>query len=236
MAEEALKIDPSQPRANNVLGYISLRIDKKKDVAEKHFRTAADAKADDYYSRFALGYIMTQTGREAEALPLFERSIEIYPRNTTDSNVARQSPYHLLAGMYEDRKEPKKAVAVYQKAFDIDHTDYKAAKHLGMLRLDAGDPKGAVKAFERCFEINPFEVSVHLAAGEAAAKCGLHDVAAREYGVGLYLDPKRYTAAFGLATALKALGRRPEALEAARKALEIEPDSDEAKALIGSLK
>jgi len=235
LAKAALAINPKVARAHNVLGYMALRVDRNNAAAEKHFRAAAKADDEDYYSRFALGYMLSKDGREREALPFLEKSIRIFPRNTTTSNLARQNPYHLLGGLYQDQEMIDKAVSVYRRAMDTDHTDMISAKHLGALLMKTGDAAGALAAFERCFEINPFEAGVHVDAARAAEKLGRLKIVTRECRVALHIDGKNFDAALMLARSLKAGGDKAGALEAARKAVEIDPDNAEAKRLLDSL-
>jgi tetratricopeptide (TPR) repeat protein len=132
-----------------------------------------------------------------------------------------------------ESKQYPAAVALFEKAVAADPSDYGAHFHLGLAHSLAGDPARAAAAYRRTLELKPGLYEAELNLGQvlidtkdfAGAVSSLESAMARK--------PDQFRPVYYLAHAHLAAGRPGQAEPMFRRALELDPKSDAARAGLG---
>ncbi len=95
---------------------------------------------------------------------------------------------------------------------------------LGALKLAAGDPEGAIAAYERCLSLAPPSAGLCNNLGTALIRVGRFDAAIAVLESALALQPGYPRALANLGKALREAGRAAEAIARLREALAVQPD------------
>lgn len=125
---------------------------------------ASYRQGDDPETLNALGIALTDSGRAAEALPVFSRALEIDPSN---SQAYQNTGIALLKldQPAEARKNLEQALALGKR-----HT--RAWNALGVAWMRLNDPRKAIAAWQRCIEINPEQYDALYNVGRVAGQLG----------------------------------------------------------------
>jgi len=111
---------------------------------------------DDLESRMVLGRLFVQSGRQADALRIFEEARTIFPDNPDP-----QGPDRMIAQLHLDMEnEPQAVVALRRHLLNVSN-DYTGHLLLAELLEKAGDAAGAARSLEEAILVYPFEISVH---------------------------------------------------------------------------
>jgi tetratricopeptide (TPR) repeat protein len=112
---------------------------------------------------FALGIVLRLTGRPAEAVQAFERAVEAYrpygdtfddPENRKQSASVHNDLAWLLATRADVKlRDPGRAVALAQKAVELEPENGEIWNTLGVAFYRAGDCKAAIEALEKSEEL-----------------------------------------------------------------------------------
>lgn len=92
------------------------------------------------------------------------------------------------------------------------------------LKLEQGDAKGAIQAYQQALALKPDAASAHFNMGNAYAELKQTDMAIDCYARALQIKPGFADALFAMGVELEAKGQLPQAIEKYRSALEIEPE------------
>ncbi|MBL8024201.1 MAG: tetratricopeptide repeat protein [Elusimicrobia bacterium] len=121
------------------------------------------------------------------------------------------------------RGYPDKAAALFQEVIQRHPEDIQVRNSLGLAYLAMGDPTRAVGALEEAKRLKPFDPTplanlavVYLRIGHFAKALEFNEKA-------LHLDPSFVEALFGKAESLRALDRWPEAIDAYRATILLNP-------------
>jgi tetratricopeptide (TPR) repeat protein len=111
-----------------------------------------------------------------------ERRVEEQP----DSANLRNDFGNLLAArhFYED------AEAQYEKALELDDSNFLAAYNLGLLREAAGKPSRAISAYRKSISRKPGFPASHFHLGRLYEQRGWNTLAVKEYAKALRIDPQ----------------------------------------------
>jgi len=112
----------------------------------------------------ALGIALADSGRHAEALPVFARVIEIDPSNA----VAYQNTGIALLML----DKPKEARENLEQALRLGKRHARALNAIGVACMRLGDPKAAIDAWQKCLEINPEQYDALYNVGRVAGQVG----------------------------------------------------------------
>ena len=112
----------------------------------------------------ALGISLADSGRPAEALPVFARVLELDPSNA----VAYQNTGISLLMLKRDDEARQNLEA----ALRLGKRHARAWNALGVAWLRLGDPKKAIDAWQRCLEINPEQYDALYNVGRVAGQVG----------------------------------------------------------------
>ena len=203
-----------------------------------------------------LGLVCEEQGRHEEAIAAFQKALQLKPRLRGAS---------LFLGIAEYRTSQLDAsVAALRKETTISPKDANAWMWLGIAALEKGDGEEAVRALDEAVKLSPGNVDIlyhrgraHLFVSkdsyarmfkadpkswrvrqilaEANAGADRHMDAIAEYQAAIQLAPKEPRLHEDLGSEFRIAQKMPEAEEAFRKELEIDPDNVTAKYKLGVL-
>lgn len=108
--------------------------------AELTFKEAVRENPNDYTAQYYLGRFLLAQGKEAEALPHFQRAVALDPK---------KPDYQFWLGVAYGKLGNFKAERVqYERTLKIDDNYTQANLYLGHLRLQNGERKQAIKAYD----------------------------------------------------------------------------------------
>jgi len=198
----------------------------RRDIDAQNFAAAIAplqkflAERDDFaYAHFQLGYVYTALGRGKEARPEYQRALELDPK---------MSEAAVNLGILLLNEEPAAAVAPLEKAVELLATQSRPRTLLGLAYEKSGDLKNAVTAYEGALALDPkdSETSLHLAQLLLRQNRALE--AETRFRAVLLAEPESRPALLGLAGSLEA-EKKPEAVEAYRAYLKVQPDDAAAR-------
>ena len=128
-----------------------------------------------------LGQALARSGRAREAIPYFDRAINI------ENGVWS---YHFnRAKAYGDLKDWGQATTGYTEAARLFPDDYVTQFNLAKALQAKGDVPAALQAYAKAAELAPGQADFHLWYGQALDQSGKRQEAAAEYRTFLELDP-----------------------------------------------
>lgn len=194
--------------------------------AELETRIAANP--NDFVARITLGRILVDAGEFDAAIPHLERARELVPDYTGIGN-----PYALLARIYRERGDLRRAAENLGRLVSLDETQLDANLEYAEVLEILGDTAGAAAALERVIYIHPFDMTLHARLAERYATLGEWDGAVRARLAVLALDPvDRASALYHLAYAYWRAGDAANARRNVLRALELAPHFREAQKLL----
>jgi len=143
--QEALALDRNYPDAYNDLGFIYHSNGMFQD-AEFCFRRAAelDGKRYDFLSN--LGAALSAQGRGDEAEQYLLAAIALKPDSA--------NPYHILASIYLERKQPEMAMALEREGLQVEPHFHLGLTQLAVLEADAGRVEVALDLYRQAYEVS----------------------------------------------------------------------------------
>lgn len=143
-----------------------------------------------------------------------ERSYAACCGSGANRHLVVETQYREAIGWHQ-QGQVAAAMDGYQKILAEAPAHPGALYHLGAVRLEAGDPAGALLLLKRAFEVKPNRgPDAHYVLALAAHMASEHELAAEYYRATLTLDPMFGEARTNLAVVLRELGRVDEAAEA----------------------
>ncbi len=232
LANKALEKDAQCVDALNVLGTIAY---EKKDyeAAKQQFQKSTVIDPNKSFNAWhKLGVIYKKEGKTTKAIAAFEAARKSYPRYTGPDN-----PHHELPELYADLEPPQldKALQVWRDGVKINTEDKEAALEGMKLAVKMKDAKAVIEFANAHIEIDPYVLDVHKMAGKAYEELKDYPHAAREYGVAGAIDAQDVENWVSVARMYKAAGKNQEALEAAKKAYDIDNTNKDAKEMVKEL-
>ena len=186
--------------------------------ATSQWQTVIRLAPDHYAALLNLGSVLEETGRVPEAITMYEQSIKIRPTYMAYSN---------LGTAYSRGKRYSDAVDAYQRALEIDDSDWLAWGNLAyvyswMNGLDSQTIetfKHAIGLAEAARQRNPREVFVHSDLALYYAKTNQVDLALQRIEAALALAPESSEVLAVAAEVYELLAQRDKAVEFAKKAI-----------------
>lgn len=224
-------------------GYYVERIKSKVGTGD----TAKAAKMENYWlllgvegdaARMELLDIHEERSGFVDQVPLedfwsrFEHQPEFVPKKLSlgqqhADRLAARAERHLA------NNEFLSAEFEFNKAIKLDEENVRANFGLGKTYLALGDPEKATQVFRKLSKVEavlePENKHIFNEFGIQLRKMGLYAEAARHYTRAINLAPRDENLWFNLGRALYEGGQRERGLGAIKKALEINPDLDEAR-------
>ena len=235
-AGKALELDPENGDALAILALHDLKKGKTAKAKERMESALRNGTRMRYRMHEALARLALKDGEKDEAIGLMEKAKEISPFAGAGSPPGRNL-YYTLAGLYKDVGKEEDAIRALEelRAFSVE--DLRCRVELAAHYIEQGSQAGAEKAvtvLDEALFINPFDVAVHDRLARASVVAKRHSITVREYDLMLraYPETNPRTAHLALARAHLALGHGKEAREHAREVLEIDDESEEARAIL----
>jgi tetratricopeptide (TPR) repeat protein len=167
---------------------------------------------------FNLGAALDYLEREAEAVPAYQRAIELEPRPLA---------YNGLGDVYTALGRYDEAIAAYQQAIELNPAYPWPYHNLGLLYEHRGDYDAAVPLYRQALERHQRDKDKAVTwdnLGNVYAAQGESDEAIAAYRWASVLNPGYAPPWHGLGDVYSALGRADEASKAYRQAIALDPD------------
>ena len=203
------------------------------DSAEYHYRLAALLLQEKMEWKATLGLdrrdVSTRVvlGTEQEALDFLETAVKLDPNHF-------KARLHLGRTYYDHNQHPKarrQFEAVLEKDPDYAWLHY----HLSMLHSNRGDFQAAIRELERELELHPGHSQARLELGEWLVKIGRYQSGLTHLSQVKQEEVHPVDLNYAIAKAHRGLGNPEQALAAARKCLEMDPEFSDAHYLLGQL-
>jgi len=136
-AEQALKIDPNQPIAHRMLGYVYWDYDLNREAAQAEFAKSRQLDPSDGDALSALTIVALAYGRIDEAIELKRRNVAADPLDALMLDD--------LGSLYLDAGRPAEAEGAIRKALALNPTYTGGRCSLGQVLLARGQPDEALK-------------------------------------------------------------------------------------------
>jgi len=206
---------------NDLLDEAQRDIDKNDfEAAIPPLQKFLDEKPDVAYAHFQLAYAYTALRKVPEARTEYERAIAIDPK---------MSEAYLNLGMLLTGLEPAAAVPQLRKAVELLPGQSRPRILLGIAQERAGDLPGAADSFEGAVRLDPRDTEAALHLAKLYLNLKRPADAEREFRDILEVQPNSTAVALGLAQTLDAQNK-PEAADAYRKYLTLQPSDSAARA------
>jgi TolB-like protein/Flp pilus assembly protein TadD len=137
----ALSIDPNQPLAHRMLGYVYWDYDLNRDAGQAEFKKARELDPSDADALSALTVVALAFGRIDEAIELKRRNAEADPLNALMLDD--------LGSLYLDAGRPADAERAIRKALALDPSYTGGHCNLGQVLLARGQPDLALEEMQR---------------------------------------------------------------------------------------
>ena len=177
-------------------------------------------KPDVAYAHFQLAYAYTALKQVPEARAEYEKAIALDPK---------MPEAYLNLGILLSEPAPTDAVAPLKKAVELLPSQSRPRILLGVAQERAGDFAGAANSFEGAVNLDPRDTEATLHLARLYLKLKRPAEAESKFRNLLTVDPNSSVAALSLAQTLDAEGK-PEAADAYRKYLTLQPNDQAARA------
>jgi tetratricopeptide (TPR) repeat protein len=137
---EYAKSHPEDLAINNSLGFQLLQL-RVYDLSQHYFEQALTLAPSDPIAHQGLGYVLSSSGRTAEAMPHFEVSLKSDPDNGTMLN--------LLGYAYLQAQDFDRARDMFQRYINTDTTNANAYDSMGECLLNAGKYSESISYYQK---------------------------------------------------------------------------------------
>jgi tetratricopeptide (TPR) repeat protein len=201
--ERTLEVQPDHFDAAVFYGVL---LHEQQDLkgAERWLRRAIQISQDSFLPYFSLGAIYARKGKLLRAQKFLEKAIQI---------EAIPQAYFLLGTIFYDKGQLERSIRAFQNAIKLDPEYEEAIYHLGLCYLDRNWNRKAIECFQEALELNPnkleYQQAVKIYEG-ISGHVPLEGPAAEEVKQ---------------AETMVNQGKYGEALDAYRRASQVEPDN-----------
>ena len=179
-------------------------------------------------AHYGLGAALLHAGRAAEAIPSYERALQITP-NLPDV-------WCDLGFAFDEVGRASDAIAHYEQALRLKPDHAGAHNNLGALLYTAGRIQEAIRHYQLALQSRPDYPDAEYNLGLALAKTGRLDEAEAAFRAVVRRNPGLVAAWCGLGQVLERSGRTAEAIINFEEALRHDPASTEARAGLARLR
>jgi tetratricopeptide (TPR) repeat protein len=176
-------------------------------------------KPDVAFVHFQLAYAFTGLHQFDQARPEYERAIALDPK---------MAEAHLNLGILLLEKDPAQAAASLKKAVELLPSQSRARFLLGVALERSGDVTGAADSFEAASHLDPNDNEALIHLGNALLQLKKPAEAEKKFRLVADRQPKSVSALGGLARSVDAQSK-PEAMDAYRNYLAVQPDDSRAR-------
>jgi len=199
--EKIVSLQPSSVEDRMVLGQLyTVKHDAKK--AEDQFKTAQAIEPESEEVVLNLARLYAESGDLAHAAKV----IEAVPVNDRTPKME-----FTLGAAYDSLKQPKDAIAAYQRANDMEPGDLHTVDALGQALLNDNQLDAAFKEFKQIADADPDDVGSLIHMGEIQRRQGKYEDALATIRNARKKDPTSLEAGYNEGLLLDVLGRFDEA-------------------------
>ena len=208
--EKIVAMQPKSVEDRMVLGQLySVKHDSKK--AEEEFKTAQAMNPDSEDVVLNLARIYDESGDLQHAAKVIE-GVPVTDR-TPKMELA-------LGGVYDQLKQPKDAIAAYQRANDMEPGDPRTLDALAQALLSDNQLDEALKQYKQLANADPENAETYVHIGEIQRRQGKYEDALATIHTALKKDPTSLEAGFNEGLLLDVLGRLDDAAHTYEQMLE----------------
>lgn len=249
---------PSDPQAWHFLGICHNALGNTLE-AEKCLRTAIACQSPSAYTYSNLGTLLVKQDRFDEAMPFFERAVEINPEladayvglayvhlqqgrfreaETACERAARMAPElaeaHYTRGLIcTAQKDWTSAIKHYDRSLQLNPGNSNAHNNLGIAYASLNDLDRAIASYQSAIRIDRGNHKAHVNLGISCAQKRMFPEAISEYRAALAIDAEYPAAHFNLGVAYSAQHETDLAINSYRAATRHKPDYVEAWVNLG---
>jgi Flp pilus assembly protein TadD len=196
-----------------VLGGLTIRRNADYRSALSIWTDTAAKSPDNARALYGLGGALLQSGRPAEAIPYYERALQLDP-NLPDYSLGNAL---LKVGRAAD------AIPIYERALRLNPNLADVCSDLAGALADVGRVPEAIQHYERALRLNPGFPDAHNNLGAVLYASGRVQDAIENYRQALQIRPDFPEAEYNLGLALFDTGRLGEAVAAFRVVVQRNP-------------
>jgi Flp pilus assembly protein TadD len=199
-------------------------------TAENKLRHVVSDDDQNYRAWFDLGYLYTATGRDADAIAAYRKSVaakpDLFESNLNLGIVLGES------GNSEEAEKYLRAATKLKPSGSPERGQERAWLSLAHI-LESKDPQESAAGYREAAKLAPNDPEPHVAAGMLLEKQNRLADAEREYQQAAELDPKSVEAVAGLVNVYTKTERLPEAEKMLRRYIELNPQNATAHVQLG---
>jgi tetratricopeptide (TPR) repeat protein len=201
--EQIVALDPKSVEDRMVLGQL-YTVKHLPEKAEAEFKTAQAIEPESEDVVLNLARLYAESGDVQHAV----KTIEAVPH---DGRTPKME--FMLGALYDQLKQPKDAIAAYQRAEDLEPGDLQTMDALAAALLSGDQLDEALKQYKAIAEADPenSEALVHIA--EIERRQGKYEEALATIRKARKIDPKSLEAGFNEGLLLDVLGRFDDAVQ-----------------------
>lgn len=171
-------------------------------------------------AHYGLGYVKLMMRKYEEAILSLQKSVDLNPKN----NIA----YYHIGTAYEELKDFAKAADAYQKYVDGGPIDPRNGYfRLGLCGMELEDYDRAIAAFLKAREFDPRDIKTNFNLAQAYQKAGQLENAETTYAHMAELNPEEANIYYSTILRMyDQAGVADKAIDAARKLIELDPNSE----------
>jgi tetratricopeptide (TPR) repeat protein len=229
--EEAVKLDPENNNAHYHLGVVEVQLHQWKEAVD-HLQKSIELQIPLAEAHFELAKALRGVGqadRAAEEMKTYQQL-----KKARESTQAAESAIALGDKDLESGKTDE-AIAKYRDAIESQPNDALSRYKLSVALRKAGDTNGEQTALEEAIKLDPKLAAAHNELGFLLARAGDAGGAVEHFRLAVQSAPAWTEAWVNLAAELAVLSRFSEAREAVSRALALDPENADARALSDQL-
>ena len=229
--EEAVKLDPENNNAHYHLGVVELQLHQWKEAVE-NLQKSIDLQIPLPEAHFELAKALRGMGQPARAAEEMKTYQDL--KKAHDASLAAESAVALADKNMEAGKTDE-AIAKYREALQTQPNDALDHYKLSVALRKAGDSEGERAELEAAVKLDPRLAAAHNELGFLLARAGDASAAVDHFRLAVESAPAWTDAWVNLAAELAVLSRFSEARDAVARALTLDPDNADARALSDQL-
>lgn len=176
----------------------------------------------DFVAHFNLAAALEAMDRHDEAIPLYERAVQLKPASATARNN--------LGAAYLAGNRVEEAVREFREAVGLDGAYHDARYNLAGALAQQGDLTASMREFDAYLRARPDDVQAQMDAGAVCIAANQPDLALPHFQAAAKLRPNDADLLTNLGTLYAQRGALREAIAAFEAALRVNPNHDVAKA------
>jgi len=201
--QKIVALQPKSVEDHMVLGQL-YAVKHQPDKAEAEFKTAQAVEPESEDVVLNLAKLYAESGDMQNAV----KAIETVP---VDARTPKME--FTLGALYDQMKQPKDAIAAYQRAEDMDHGDLQIVDALAQALLNNNQLDEALVQYQKLAEDNPDDAEPLIHIAEIERRQGKYEEALSVVRKARKIDANSLEAGFNEGLLLDILGRLDEAVQ-----------------------